>query len=201
MTGRDRRREQAENSRQKLLDIASRLFFQRGYQDVSINDICGEAGLTKGAFYYHFESKDELYRQLFTPRLDAYLDEHYALPPDACAQDRFLALAECTFASCRELGRELIAQNIIALVTSRTSNLYDENRTHTRLLYEAIDAALSEGTLRARLSREGYVMLYSCLLNGLLLKWQSAGDGEDWVNWDELLRQEMQMLVRRPQEE
>lgn len=200
MTGQDRRREQAENSRKRLLTVASKLFFKHGYQGVSINDICAEAGLTKGAFYYHFESKDELYRQLFTPRLDAYLDKHYALDPGACAQDRFLKLAECTFASCKELGKDLIAQNLIALITSRTSNLYDASRTHTRLLYEAIDAAMAEGTFRARLSREGYVMLYSCLLNGFLIKWESASDQETWIDWEDLLRQEISLFVSKPQE-
>lgn len=197
MDQKNHRHEQAENSKKRLMVAASRLFLQNGYQGVSINDICRDAGLTKGAFYYHFTSKDELYSQLFTPQLDAYLDKHYALPKGACAQERFLRLAECTFASSKEMGRALVAQNTIALIMNRNSNLYDESRTHTRLLNEAISAAMEEGSFRAQMGREGYVMLYACLLNGFLVKWESAGEQEDWVDWDDLLRQEISLLVEK----
>ena len=200
MDKQSKRHEQAENSRKRLMVIASRLFFEHGYQGVSINDICREAGLTKGAFYYHFSNKDELYCQLFTPQLDAYLDSHYHVPEGACAQERFLRLAACTFASSKELGKALVAQNMIALITNRNSNLYDESRTHTRLLGEAVDAAMEEGSFRARMSKEGYVLLYACLMNGFLFKWESASEQEDWVDWDDLLRQEISLLVSKPQE-
>ena len=49
---------QGQNSRDKLLDAATRLFHENGYQAVTVNDICEAAQLTKGAFYHHFDSKD-----------------------------------------------------------------------------------------------------------------------------------------------
>ena len=48
---------QGQNSRDKLLDAATRLFHENGYQAVTVNDICEAAQLTKGAFYHHFDSK------------------------------------------------------------------------------------------------------------------------------------------------
>lgn len=191
-----KRQIQAENSKKKLLSVADRLFVTYGFQSVSINDICREAGLTKGAFYYHFSSKDDLYQQLFVPQLDAYLDEHYAPRADADAKTRFLALAQCTFELGKRRGREMMAQNTISMVTQRASNLYAEKRTHTRLLDEAIAAAMREGSFRARLNREGYIMLYACLMNGFLLKWEGASEHDDAViDWDELLREEISLLV------
>ena len=41
------------------------LFFSHGFAEVSVNDICARAGMTKGAFYYHFDSKEDLFRLLF----------------------------------------------------------------------------------------------------------------------------------------
>jgi TetR/AcrR family transcriptional repressor of nem operon len=47
-------------SRQKLIDAAIALIREKGYAATSVDDLCGMAGLTKGAFFYHFKSKDAL---------------------------------------------------------------------------------------------------------------------------------------------
>ena len=43
--------------RQAILDTAEALFFQRGYEETSVQDILDAMGLSKGGFYHHFESK------------------------------------------------------------------------------------------------------------------------------------------------
>ncbi|MEI9900663.1 MAG: TetR/AcrR family transcriptional regulator [Hyphomicrobium sp.] len=53
-----------EVRRKELLAIARRLFMERGYDRVSVEDVIAEAGLSKGAFYYHFESKAALLEAL-----------------------------------------------------------------------------------------------------------------------------------------
>lgn len=48
-----------EERRQELLDASLRLFCEKGYDKTSLNDILERVGVTKGAFYYYFESKEE----------------------------------------------------------------------------------------------------------------------------------------------
>ena len=50
----------AETTRQKLLDACQASILQRGFSATSVSDICKATGLTKGAFFYHFATKDEL---------------------------------------------------------------------------------------------------------------------------------------------
>ncbi|WP_019929594.1 TetR/AcrR family transcriptional regulator [Nocardia sp. BMG111209] len=50
----------AAGTRRRLLDLAARLFIERGYSAVSMNDIAAAADLTKGALYGHFRSKGQL---------------------------------------------------------------------------------------------------------------------------------------------
>ena len=50
-------------SRERILAAAHRLFAARGYEAVSIDEVMAEAGLTRGAFYAHFESKAALYAE------------------------------------------------------------------------------------------------------------------------------------------
>jgi TetR/AcrR family transcriptional repressor of nem operon len=47
-------------SREKLLDAALVLIRERGYASTSVDDLCGRAGVTKGAFFHHFASKEAL---------------------------------------------------------------------------------------------------------------------------------------------
>jgi TetR/AcrR family transcriptional repressor of nem operon len=47
-------------SRTRLLDAAVRIVRQKGYGATSVDDLCQAAGVTKGAFFHHFKSKEEL---------------------------------------------------------------------------------------------------------------------------------------------
>src|SRR5438045_9403050 len=53
-------REQAAQNRERILEVASRLFRERGFEGIGVADLMKEAGLTHGGFYGHFSSKDEL---------------------------------------------------------------------------------------------------------------------------------------------
>jgi len=47
-------------SKAKLLDAALHVVRAKGYAAAAVDDICREAGLTKGSFFHHFKSKDDL---------------------------------------------------------------------------------------------------------------------------------------------
>ena len=49
-----------EATRRKLLDAAVHLFRLKGFASTTVDDICEEAKLTKGSFFHHFKSKEEL---------------------------------------------------------------------------------------------------------------------------------------------
>jgi AcrR family transcriptional regulator len=50
-----------EERRRQLLDDAIRQFAERGYHATSVADICDSVGVGKGAFYWYFESKEQLF--------------------------------------------------------------------------------------------------------------------------------------------
>ncbi|MDI3405807.1 ScbR family autoregulator-binding transcription factor [Streptomyces cavernicola] len=58
------RQERAEVTRKAILDGAARAFDAEGFHGTSLSDIVREAGVTKGALYFHFASKDELAQAL-----------------------------------------------------------------------------------------------------------------------------------------
>ncbi len=56
-------REQAAANRERILDIASELFRERGFDGIGVADLMKHAGLTHGGFYGHFSSKEDLMAQ------------------------------------------------------------------------------------------------------------------------------------------
>jgi AcrR family transcriptional regulator len=61
----------APGSRAALLDAAAKVFASHGYGGASVDRIVQTAGLSKGTFYWHFESKEELFLALVEERIDA----------------------------------------------------------------------------------------------------------------------------------
>lgn len=58
--------EHKQATRRKIVDSARRLFNQRGFSEVSIDEIMAGAGLTRGGFYNHFSNKEDLYAEAIT---------------------------------------------------------------------------------------------------------------------------------------
>src|SRR5262245_54328012 len=67
-------------TKQKLLDAARELMLTKGYTATSVDEICEAAGLTKGSFFYYFESKEHLGR-LVAERFSASRKEVFQSAP------------------------------------------------------------------------------------------------------------------------
>ncbi|HMJ12607.1 MAG TPA: TetR/AcrR family transcriptional regulator [Polyangiaceae bacterium] len=129
---RDRRRERAaapaadpasqsqHESKLKFLDAALHVIRAKGYSATRIDDVCEAAGLTKGSFFHHFESKEEL-----------------AL----AAADHFVAGAGRLFASAayQELGDPL--ERLLGYVDLRAAILQGELPDFTCLLGTMVQEA------------------------------------------------------------
>src|SRR5437879_7470920 len=67
--------EHNEQTRERILQAASRLFREHGIAAVGLAKIMGDAGLTVGTFYTHFKSKEALLREALLRSLDARHEE------------------------------------------------------------------------------------------------------------------------------
>src|SRR3712207_949319 len=73
----EERRTQAERrvaTRRALLDAARSVFAERGYHGAAAEEIVRRAGLTRGALYYHFEDKKDLFRAV-VDEMEGEIDE------------------------------------------------------------------------------------------------------------------------------
>lgn len=67
---------------QEILEMAFLLFLEKGFSEISTNEIIRAAGLTKGGFYYYFKSRDELDRRV----VEKYIHPYYTKPLELMQQ-------------------------------------------------------------------------------------------------------------------
>jgi AcrR family transcriptional regulator len=72
------------DTRDRILESAARVFARKSFQGASLDEVAADAGLTKGAVYWHFKSKNDLFFALLDSRFQREHDEHL---PEAMAQE------------------------------------------------------------------------------------------------------------------
>jgi TetR/AcrR family transcriptional regulator, transcriptional repressor for nem operon len=124
----------ASDTRQRILDAAKGLVLERGYAGTSVDDIHTAAGVSRGTFFYHFPSKDDLARALMErhAKEDHDLTEEIMARAEKLASDPlqqaliFLALHE-------EMLEEVGPDGCLFASYSYEAGLFDE-KTHELIM-------------------------------------------------------------------
>lgn len=168
------------SSRTRLLDAALRVFREKGYTATTVEDLCHAAGVTKGSFFHHFESKEALalaaiehwntltgalfeaapYRQVVDPRerLLAYLDFRAALVRGELPEFTCLlgTLVQETFASHPALqaacgaGIEAHAQTLVPTIEAARARYAPKAEWSAESLARHTQAVLQGGFVLAK---------------------------------------------------
>jgi TetR/AcrR family acrAB operon transcriptional repressor len=127
-------REEALATREQLLDAAERVFRERGVGHTSLAEVADAAGVTRGAIYWHFRSKAELFRAMVDRvelPMDAALDELVdARLEDPLGQARDLAVRALLHLASSERTRAVF--DVVFLRCEYTADLLPVQEQHLR---------------------------------------------------------------------
>lgn len=146
-----RRKDQGEATKKKLYETAQRLFNEYGVDNVSVDNIVGDAGVARGTFYVHFESKDALISALISDyvyRVDMDYETFLKdLPPETPSAELLFAIVGKI---CDVIEHTLGYETIRTLYKVQlTSNPHaQEALDYNRSLYLTLAAVLEKGILR-----------------------------------------------------
>jgi AcrR family transcriptional regulator len=96
------------DGRTALLEAAMDVFAERGYRDASVDEIAERAGYSKGAIYFHFSGKDDLFFALLEERIDRPMREAIKLLESAPPEDDMALEANRHFVELVSGQRELL---------------------------------------------------------------------------------------------
>jgi AcrR family transcriptional regulator len=177
--GRPRRGRPSEGAREAVIGAARELFIGRDYDQVSTAEILRKAGVSRGALYHHFPSKEDLYREVWRDS-ERRLIERLAATAEGAETPLEALLLGCRAyldeaATNREMQR-------IGLLQSRTVLGWEGWRQGIRdlglaTLRAAIEGAMESGELRrADPEVTAHLLLAAMIEAGLLIA--TAKDSE-----------------------
>ena len=147
--------QRGEETRSHLLDVAGELFAERGYDATSVAAICARAGVTKGAFYHHFKSKQAVFLEL-RDRWLAPLETQLTLArdPNETLPQLLQRVADMTRAMFAEAGENQRQQVFLELLSAARQDpailpaVLAPLHRYREWFAQAISTGVKEGTLR-----------------------------------------------------
>ena len=166
-----RRREQAMRTEQSILSAAMELARETSYDKVTVREICQRAGITTGAFYHHFRSKEDLLARGYSP-LDRQMEQALA-GYEGEAPDRLLRRLLCTYAQFTQAqGWELVARYYQRRLNSPDDAAsMDPTRFTLRVMLDCLTRLEQAGQLRGGHSAEWVADFLFRHFRGAVLDW------------------------------
>lgn len=172
------RKAQALETKKKIYDTAYRLFKKHGIEKVSVDSIVEATGVSKGAFYVHFESKDALIAAIiadFITELDLdYKSYLQSFPDDTMASDILISLAgKIGEILSVTIGYDLmkIAYEILLSKTINTDIIVGYDRDIYKMFSEVISKGVRQGEFRTDISPDEITKHCVMALRGLTYEW------------------------------
>ncbi|MFB2863370.1 TetR family transcriptional regulator [Aeromonas sp. MdU4] len=202
-----RTKEEAQQTRSHIMSTALELFCSQGLAKTSLTDIANAAGLTRGAIYWHFKNKDELFislwQELCSPlahQLDACLNED---EPDPLGQLRLFFAGILHNFSHNPAQRQMftILFNLESLegeAISLREHIRGQSAHFFRDLETTLTNAIRRNQLPANLNIRRASTLLHCMLDGYIINWLHFPDRVDLPQEADFLLDSMFTLLTLP---
>jgi len=186
--------QRSEETRARIMEAAIKLFSTRGYNKASVDNICEEAGISKGAFYHHFKSKQELFLALLDGWLQ-FVDNAIEATKDKTVPETFKQMTQAFPFIFETAGENLPMFLEFWLQASRDKKIWDAGiapyRRYHGYFTSLIKKGVEEGSFVEVDPELASRMIVSTAM-GLLL--QSLLDPKG-ANWEKVARDSTNMLV------
>lgn len=167
---------QNPDTRTRILDAAARVFARHGFAGATLDQVAADAGMTKGAVYWHFASKADLYLALMAERVRHQMDglptqvqrvAGMANPEEGLATLLAGILSECVANPEQpRLFLEFVAHSREPQIQERLGQIYQAAYRESEQLIAGLQQA---GLVAAEADPGALAVLFSAILDGLVL--------------------------------
>lgn len=190
-------------SKTKLLDATLKVVRAKGYSATRIEDVCAEAGLTKGSFFHHFKSKEEL-ALAAVAHWDAHAAGIFAAAPYHDAADPLSRLIAYV-----EFRKAILSGDLPDFTCFAGTIIQEAYRTHpaisaacertvsghAKTLEADIRAAMREHGVRANWTAESLALHIQAVIQGAFILAKAKGSGAVAADTLDHLRRYLELLL------
>lgn len=166
-----RQQKKSRETKEKIFQAAKRILQKKGYEELSIKNICEEAGVSNGSFYHHFRTKDDL--------LSYYIEDQPTINPDLLempdnaegVKEGIIQVYLNYVKYCRELGVEFMSgyydtKNQALNAAIRTERPYPIVTVQTY-----VEKAAAAGIIRLNIEIEKFTTDIRMIVIGNVFEW------------------------------
>lgn len=172
------RKGKAIQTKKRIYESAEQLFSEHGFEAVNVDDIVKKAGVAKGSFYVHFESKDNLIVLIindYVGRVDmdykSYLE---SLPIDMPPYEIFLSLiGRIADVIAEDIGSEKMGFLYRVQLDKKLSmeSVMGYNRELYRMFFEIIEDGIHKNVFHSKLPADEIARQFVMAYRGLTYEW------------------------------
>jgi TetR/AcrR family transcriptional repressor of nem operon len=195
---------QPSQSKTRLLDATIKVVRTKGYNATRVEDVCAEAGVTKGSFFHHFKSKDDLALAALahwkSTTSDVFQHADYHLPPDPL--DRVLAYVD--------FRKSMLAGNLPEFTCFSGTMVQETYATnaqiragcessicgHAATLEADIEAAIQQYGITGNVSASSLALHTQCVIQGAFILAKATGSSALAADSVDHLRRYITLLFR-----
>jgi AcrR family transcriptional regulator len=179
-----KRQRQAQATKEALFESAIRLFKEKGYDRVTVEDITTLAGTAKGSFYTYFRTKSDIIIEEFRTIDDYYKRFARNLRRYGAGREKLLAFTRAQMRYIRDnVGngtlKLLYANNIMEPSTEKI--LIDKGRYLHQVVRDIITEGQESGKIRADIDADELALLFNRAFRSVFLDWAITSGAFDLV--------------------
>jgi AcrR family transcriptional regulator len=186
--------QRSEETRSRILEAAVKQFSVNGYNKASVDSICEQAGVSKGAFYHHFQTKQDVFLALLDGWLQVF-DQVVEASKDQTVPETFQQMTEYFPYIFQSAGENLPMFLEFMLQASRDDKVWQASiapyRRYHKHFSSLIKRGIAEGSF-VDVNPDLAARLIVSAAMGLLL--QSLLDPEG-AKWEKVARETMQVMM------
>ncbi|MED3759665.1 TetR/AcrR family transcriptional regulator [Peribacillus frigoritolerans] len=162
-----------EKTREKILQISLKLFSEKGYDKVTVDEIVKKSGTSKGSFYQHFSAKSDIFLVRFIEVDDYYREVFRSFPVDMVATEKlFIFIRRLMRFLEVEMGKDLMKVIYSSALDSKEHTYFlNSNRSLFKIIRSLIEEAQEQNDIGTDQSVNEISQLIIQSLMGIIYHW------------------------------
>ena len=169
-----------KTTKKQICDAAMELFKENGYENVSIQDICNVCGVTRGSFYHHYKSKDDLLIYWELCHAEGMIGE-IRQDTDMDAVEYLLKYQMDYAADISSIGCDLLYHLILAMVNTGDNIIGSHKGIGVYIGSEPVVELIRKATDTDLDTAHNLLRYYNMAVTGLVVEWKLSNGDFDFV--------------------